>query len=298
MLVTGRRLPAARRAAEALGEVDLVLHNGALVVEDGVILRCLPLERELARRAIRIGRRLHADPVVHAGQRGEGRLLLEGVEPSNTLLAYYVERSNPDVVQVADLEAALDEDPLQVMFGGRQELMEELLPQLQQGMGAPVRIERTVYPRQGVGILDVLAPGVNKAEAVAFLQRRWSVPASETLAIGDNWNDAEMLAEAGLGLVMGNADPELQRPRLPGAPHERRRRRRRGDRALRAFVGSAGSTQPSAVSLCRRVRPLSGASDSLASGADGGEAKGRGGVRSAAVDLPARSAPPHETARG
>ena len=35
VLVTGRRLPAARRAAAALGDVDLVLHNGALIVENG-----------------------------------------------------------------------------------------------------------------------------------------------------------------------------------------------------------------------------------------------------------------------
>ena len=33
VLVTGRRLPAARRAAAALGPVDLVLHNGALVAD-------------------------------------------------------------------------------------------------------------------------------------------------------------------------------------------------------------------------------------------------------------------------
>ena len=35
--------------------------------------------------------------------------------------------------------------------------------------------------------------------------------AEETLAIGDNWNDHEMLEAAGLGLVMGNADPEMLR---------------------------------------------------------------------------------------
>jgi Cof subfamily protein (haloacid dehalogenase superfamily) len=218
VLVTGRRLPAARRAAEALGDVDLVLHNGALIVEDGQVLRCRPLPRELARRAIRIGRRLTADPVVHAGRQGEGRLLVEGVQPSNTLLAYYIERSHPDVVQVDDLEAALDDDPLQVMFGGRRELMEELLPHLTLGVGEPVRIERTVYPELGVGILDVLAPGVNKAEAVAFLQGRWQVDAQETLAVGDNWNDREMLEAAGLGMVMGNADPDLRALGFPVLP--------------------------------------------------------------------------------
>lgn len=218
VLVTGRRLPAARRAAAALGDVDLVLHNGALIVENGEVLRCRPLPRELARRAIRIGRGLRADPVVHAGQKGEGRLLIEGVEPSNTLLAYYVERSNPDVRQVDDLEAALEDDPLQVMFGGPLELMERLLPRLGAGLDAPVRIERTVYPESGVGILDVLAPGVNKAEAVSWLQERWSVRPAETLAVGDNWNDREMLEAAGLGMVMGNADPGLQALGLPVLP--------------------------------------------------------------------------------
>jgi Cof subfamily protein (haloacid dehalogenase superfamily) len=218
VLVTGRRLPAARRAAAALGDVDLVLHNGALIVEDGVVLRCRPLPRELARSAIRIGRALEADPVIHAGHRGEGRLVVEGVRPSNTLLAYYVERSNPDVVQVDDLETALTEDPLQVMFGGRRELMEALLPRLMEGVGGPVRIERTLYPESGVGILDVLAPDVNKAEAVAFLQERWRVNAAETLAVGDNWNDLEMLRTAGLGLVMGNADPDLRALGFPVLP--------------------------------------------------------------------------------
>ena len=218
VLVTGRRLPAARRAAAALGPVDLVLHNGALIVEDGAVLRCRPLPRALAGQAIRIGRACGADPVVHAGQQGEGRLVLEGIAPSNTLLAYYVERSNPDVVQVDDLEAALLEDPLQVMFGGASTLMAALLPRLLEGIAAPVRIERTEYPESGVGILDVLAPGVNKAEALAFLQRRWGVPPEETLAIGDNWNDREMLDAAGLGLIMGNAAPELLRLGLPVLP--------------------------------------------------------------------------------
>ena len=77
MLVTGRRYPTARRIAEGLGPgIPLVLHNGALVVEEGDILRSVPLPRAAALTAIRIGRAHGADPVVHAGQRGEGRLLV------------------------------------------------------------------------------------------------------------------------------------------------------------------------------------------------------------------------------
>jgi 5-amino-6-(5-phospho-D-ribitylamino)uracil phosphatase len=210
VLVTGRRYPAARRIADELGgDVPLVLHNGALVVEEGEILRCRPLPRETACRTIRLGRELQADPVVHSGQNGEGRLLVQGIAPSNTLLVYYLDKSHPDVFTYDDLEAAVTEDPLQVMFGGGMEEMAALLPHLSRGLGATARIERTVYPEAGVGILDVLDPSVGKAEALAFLQARWGLLARETLAIGDNWNDHEMLEQAGRGLIMGNADPAM-----------------------------------------------------------------------------------------
>ena len=219
VLVTGRRYPAARRVAEMIGgRLDLVLHNGALIFENGEVLRRRLLPRATARKAVRAGRERRADPVVHCGPRGEGRLLVEGVEPSNTLLVYYLDKSHPDVVTVPDLEAALDEDPLQVMFGGGIPEMTALIPHLEGALGGAAKIERTLYPHVGVGILDVLEPTVGKAEAVSFLQERWGVGAAETLAIGDNWNDHEMLAGAGLGFVMGNADPDLCALGLPVLP--------------------------------------------------------------------------------
>jgi hydroxymethylpyrimidine pyrophosphatase-like HAD family hydrolase len=243
VLVTGRRYPAALRVAQLLsGPTDLVLHNGALIVEprreaeardagaaadalgqtaDGArILHRRLLPRELAQRAVRAGRAVGVDPVVHAGPHGEGRLLVEGVRQSNTLLAYYLDKSHPDVVQVDDLTSALDlgEDPLQVMFGGATADMDRLYPGLMEGLAGEASVERTVYPDAGVGLLDVLAAGVGKREAVTLLQRRFQVAPEETIAIGDNWNDRDMLLAAGLGLVMGNAEPGLQALGLPVLP--------------------------------------------------------------------------------
>lgn len=219
-LVTGRRYPAARRVAAQLpGDVDLVLHNGALIMEGEAVVRCRPLDLEVARLAVRVGRAAGADPVVHCGHAGEGLLVVQGgVAPSNTLLAYYLERSHPDVRTVPDLETALQDDPLQVMFGGGLEEMAALRAHLAEPLGGRARIERTVYPHRGVSLLDVLDPGVGKAEALAFLQARFGVAAAETVAIGDNWNDHEMLSGAGLGLVMGNADPEMRALGLPVLP--------------------------------------------------------------------------------
>jgi Cof subfamily protein (haloacid dehalogenase superfamily) len=210
VLVTGRRYPAARRIADELGgPLDLVLHNGALIVENGTVLRCRPLDRAVARRVIALGRAAGADPVVHAGRGGEGLLLVEGQQVSSTLLRYYIDKSHPDVRVVPALAEALDDDPIQVMFGATVAEMEALRVILADALGEDARIDRTFYPHLDAGFLDVLTPGVNKAEALAFVQARWQVSAAETLAIGDNWNDHEMLEAAGLGLVMGNADPRM-----------------------------------------------------------------------------------------
>jgi Cof subfamily protein (haloacid dehalogenase superfamily) len=220
VLVTGRRHPSARRVAEDLGGgVPHVLHNGALVMEGGSVLRCRPLPREAARRAIRAGRAAGREPVLHCGAAGEGFLLVDEAARPSGLVGYYLERSRAEVRLVSDLLAAVDaEEPIQVMFGGTCAEMDALSHRLDADLGDEVRVERTVYPASGVVLLDVLHPAVGKAEALGFLQGLWGIAASETLAIGDNWNDREMVERAGLGFVMGNAPRELLALGLPALP--------------------------------------------------------------------------------
>lgn len=220
VLATGRRYPSARRVADDLGgDVPLILHNGALVVEDGRVLRCRALPRAAARVAIAAGRAGGSEPVVHCGAGGEGWLLVESGVAMRGLVAYYLERAREELRVVPDLLAALDdEDPVQVMFGGTPSEMDAALAALEPAIHGRARIERTVYPATGVVLLDVIHPDVGKAEALGFVQERWGIDAAETLAIGDNWNDREMVAAAGLGFVMGNADPALRALGLPLLP--------------------------------------------------------------------------------
>ncbi len=220
VLVTGRRYPSARRVADELGgPLPLGLHTGALVMEDGRVLRCRLLAREAARRAIRIGRAAGAEPVLHCGALGEGLLLVDAAARRTGLVGYYLERAGGEVRVIDDLTQALEtQDPVQVMFGGTREQMDPLLAALGAGLGGSARVERTVYPASGLVLLDVIDSAVGKAEALAFLQARWGIAPAETLAIGDNWNDREMVAAAGLGFVMGNADPELLALGLPVLP--------------------------------------------------------------------------------
>ena len=220
VLVTGRRYPSARRVAQELGgDVPLVLHNGALVVEGGRVLRCRPLARAAALLTIAIGRAAGMEPVLHCGAEGEGLLLVDAAAPRCGLVGYYLERAREEVRALADLGAALEaEVVIQVMFGGTRAETDVLAARLAEALAGCARLERTVYPASGLVLLDVVDPSVGKAEALAFVQQRWGISGSETLAIGDNWNDREMVAAAGLGFVMGNADPELLALGLPTLP--------------------------------------------------------------------------------
>ena len=58
--------------------------------------------------------------------------------------------------------------------------------------------------------LEFMAPGVSKGRGVRWLARRLGVPLSQCLAIGDQYNDLEMISEVGHGVAMPTAPAAVQ----------------------------------------------------------------------------------------
>jgi len=61
----------------------------------------------------------------------------------------------------------------------------------------------------GNGVVDVMAPGVNKAASLQQLLETLGGTPSELAVFGDGMNDLEMLAIAGQPIIMPNADKRL-----------------------------------------------------------------------------------------
>lgn len=53
--------------------------------------------------------------------------------------------------------------------------------------------------------LDMAAPGISKASALEEIRRGLEVDQARTVAVGDGFNDTEMLTWAGIGIAMGQA---------------------------------------------------------------------------------------------
>ncbi|WP_281254485.1 Cof-type HAD-IIB family hydrolase [Paenibacillus rigui] len=88
-------------------------------------------------------------------------------------------------------------------------------------MGEPDQIDgvlavlREQFPRLAVykskpTYVEIMAPLVSKSAAIRVLESFLGISRSEVIAIGDNYNDADMLQYAGLGVAMGNAPDEVK----------------------------------------------------------------------------------------
>lgn len=58
--------------------------------------------------------------------------------------------------------------------------------------------------------LEMTAPGTDKGSGLKQLADHLRIPMEQTAAIGDNYNDSEMLSAAGFSVAMGNAIPAIR----------------------------------------------------------------------------------------
>ena len=76
------------------------------------------------------------------------------------------------------------------------------------GEDVRVNIAKNIIDAQCV--LEVLAPAAGKWNAARNLAARHGIAREEVVGIGDNYNDIDLISEAGCGVAMGNAVDELK----------------------------------------------------------------------------------------
>jgi hydroxymethylpyrimidine pyrophosphatase-like HAD family hydrolase len=111
--------------------------------------------------------------------------------------------------RVESLDEYLDHDPLHVAFSGGCASMGRLAEVMRDELGGSVKLLLTLYPKTDFALLDVLHPEASKGAGLAAVADEQGLAREEVMAVGDNFNDLEMLEWAGTGVLMGNADPAL-----------------------------------------------------------------------------------------
>ncbi len=213
LLVTGRRHTFALPIAEQLGfDLWLISSNGAVtrsIHGESFHRDLLPVE--VCRKLCAVMREFRGNTVITFDKESKGALVLERMDELTSSIQRWLEKNMQYIEFVVPIEDALVADPVQAMFCGPIERMTDALSCLDaSGLRAQITVSRTEYPLRDLSIVDVLNRNCSKGYAVERWARHRGIAREQVMAIGDNYNDVEMLAFAGVPFIMGNASEELK----------------------------------------------------------------------------------------
>jgi len=213
ILVTGRRHTFALPIAEQLGfDLWLISSNGAVTRSSaGETFHRDLLPVETCRELCGVMQEFRGNTVVTFDKESKGALVLERMDELTASIRHWLEKNMQFIEFVIPIEKALIADPVQAMFCGTVARMQAALRTLQSNrVKDEITVVRTEYPARDLCIVDVLNRNCSKGHALERWANYRGIPRERVMAIGDNFNDLEMLAFAGVPFIMGNACDELK----------------------------------------------------------------------------------------
>ena len=213
ILVTGRRHTFALPIAEQLGfDLWLISSNGAITRSlAGETFHRDLLPVETCRDLSRVMQEFRGNMVVTFDKESKGALVLERMDELTSSIRHWLEKNMQFIEFVVPIEKALIADPVQAMFCGTISRMQAAMRMLESDrMKDETTVVRTEYPARDLCIVDVLNRDCSKGHALERWANYRGIRREQVMAIGDNFNDLEMLAFAGVPFIMGNACEELK----------------------------------------------------------------------------------------
>ncbi|MGA7629561.1 MAG: Cof-type HAD-IIB family hydrolase [Terriglobales bacterium] len=211
ILVTGRRHTFALPIAQQLGfDLWLISSNGAITRSlSGETFHRDLLPEPTCRQLLGAMQEFRGQTVLTFDSNGPGTIVIERLEYLEGSIQRWLEKNMQYIQFVVPIENALTTDPVQAMFCGPIADMQRVL-QVLGNCGLPITVLRTEYPGRDLSIVDVLNAGCSKGHALERWANYRQITRDQVMAIGDNYNDIEMLAFAGYPFIMGNASEELR----------------------------------------------------------------------------------------
>lgn len=216
-LATGRAYPSAKSLATYLGmRVPLVTHDGAYVAEprgDKVLfVKRIPYDVASAITEVLVAHQLNV-MLLHESFAVTNRswkwkdifplmnaLTIRQIWKDRYPMKIQAPRAMADYVHTNEVSVP------KIFVTGEPERLaaarNALLPYSQK----EVRVTAS-----GSGNLEILPAGVSKASGLKVVSANLNIALEHIVAVGDNYNDAEMIRAAGMGVAMGNAPEDVKR---------------------------------------------------------------------------------------
>lgn len=200
-IATGRMFRSACQFAKILDiKCPVISYNGALIKDfvTDEILYSLPLDISIAQKVL-----LYCKKNNWYVQKYEDDFLY--VESMTGYAQRYAQKVSVPVKAQGDAFYELKQPPNKLMLVVDETKQQDILRELRVFFGEDIFITTS-----NNRFIEIINPGVNKGTALAYLCRSLNIEKDQVMALGDSFNDIEMLEYAGLAVAMGNAAPELK----------------------------------------------------------------------------------------
>lgn len=124
-------------------------------------------------------------------------------------LSEYLERNRELAQVVPDLHASVPPGVFAGFAMGQHRAMLDLEQSLHANFPGKLSLHTIRSPRYLHWMCEIAPAGVTKWTGIMALAKEWGIRATEICAVGDDVNDLPMIRGAGLGIAMGNAQPEV-----------------------------------------------------------------------------------------
>jgi Cof subfamily protein (haloacid dehalogenase superfamily) len=201
-LATGRSFQSALPYASAMNiHLPLICYQGGLIqhANSGETLYRVSLSAKQVQEAVDLSRTHGWQLILYSDHEVQ---LTEYRYPTDV----YRQLLGPTIKKVTQWEAAVNGGPIKLTF------MAEIaaIPTIEAEMKRRFDGQMVVF-RSHPMFVEGIPPGVSKGAALAWLAEHLEIAKDEVMAIGDQDNDASMVAWAGMGVAMGNGSERCKR---------------------------------------------------------------------------------------
>lgn len=214
-IATGRTIRGASFVTRRLTDIGahlppMITYNGAVVLSaaDSKIVTRHLIDRTAFEAIVRRCRELGIDALAYACQQ------YFDFFPKETVYCEGATRPEPEF---NGMEIRFVDDILSVRDDFVAVLLDVADPQVRAALMADLSTAFQGVLRvtsSGGRYIEICHPRGTKRDAMAVLARIRNIDMSQIMAIGDNYNDQEMISAAGVGVAVANAPPELRQMAL------------------------------------------------------------------------------------
>ena len=216
MLCTGRRYRTTIPVMKDLHlEVSVIVNSGAMV-KNSVDHRTLyrnGMTLELAMGVIELLKRDGLMPTLFTDDfPGGPDFYVESDLDGNPFFLRYLANNKDAYKVIQDFAHAPADRLIEVTVFDAGGKMEVPVQHLRDRFGDTITTQIVRFSKHGnvCDCLEILNRGASKWNALLHVAKGWGIRPEEIVAVGDQLNDLDMVQNAGLGVAMGNAVPELK----------------------------------------------------------------------------------------